>query len=37
MKFAFTGLALSESLNVPLFYICNMQNVYNPKPRDNSE
>lgn len=28
----FIGLATSESLNVDLFYICNMQNAFNPKP-----
>jgi hypothetical protein len=28
----FVGLALSESLNVILFYVWNMQNTYNPKP-----
>ena len=26
------GLAQSESLNIVLFYICIMQNTYNPKP-----
>lgn len=30
----FMGLALTESLNVLLFYICNVQNAYNPKPND---
>jgi hypothetical protein len=25
-----TGLALSESLNVVLFHVCNMQDAYNP-------
>jgi hypothetical protein len=25
-------IALSESLNVVLFYICILQNAYNPKP-----
>jgi hypothetical protein len=29
-----TGLALSESLNVVIFQICNMQNAYNPTPND---
>jgi hypothetical protein len=28
----FIGLALRESSNLVLPYICNMQNVYNPKP-----
>jgi hypothetical protein len=28
----FIGLTLSESLNVILFYIWNMQEAYNPKP-----
>jgi hypothetical protein len=27
----FIGLALSESLNLVLLYVCNMQSVYNPK------
>jgi len=28
----FLGLALSESLNVVLLYMCNTQNAYNRKP-----
>ena len=28
----FIKLALSESLNVVLLYMCNMQNLYNHKP-----
>jgi hypothetical protein len=35
MKYAtslFVGLALSESLNVVLFYILNIKSAYNPKP-----
>jgi hypothetical protein len=28
----FIGLGLSESLNVLLFYIHNMQNAFNPNP-----
>jgi hypothetical protein len=30
----FIGLALSESLNIILLYIWNMQDAYNPKPTD---
>jgi hypothetical protein len=33
--FIYTGLAVSESFNVVLFYICNMQNAYNPKSNNN--
>jgi hypothetical protein len=28
----FIGLALSETINVVLFYICNMRNPKGPKP-----
>jgi len=31
----FLGLALGESLNVFLLYMCNMQNAYNHKPNYN--
>jgi hypothetical protein len=27
----FTGLSLSENLNVVIFYECSVQNTYNPK------
>ena len=32
--YLFIRFAQSESLNVVLFYICNMQNAYNPKPNN---
>jgi hypothetical protein len=32
-----TGLSLRESLNAVLFYMCIMQNAYNPKPTDEYE